>query len=71
MTSHHGKRQAIRRTVKHLTTVTCESCHQTLALPPTSASEAFELAGWWRPDHDLALCDGCYTPATEVTRDEA
>lgn len=61
MTAHHGKRQAIRRATSSGTLVSCESCErvEVVRLP---GSKAVDLLGWWRADHDLIVCDGCYVP---------
>lgn len=62
MTAHHGKRQAIYRATMAGTAVTCESCgRQVVVRGPVS--KVVDGLGWWRADHDMILCDGCYTPA--------
>lgn len=61
MTAHHGKRQAVRRATSSGTLVVCESCErvEVVRLP---VSKAVDSLGWWRPDHDMIVCDGCYVP---------
>lgn len=61
MTAHHGKRQAVRRATSGGTLVSCESCGrvEVVRLP---VSKAVDSLGWWRADHDLIVCDGCYVP---------
>lgn len=64
MTESNGKRQAIRRATSAGTLVECESCRrvEVVRLP---VSKAVESLGWWRADHDLIVCDGCYRVATD------
>lgn len=64
MTAHHGKRQAVRRATSSGTLVSCESCErvEVVRLP---VSKAVDLLGWWRADHDMIVCDGCYRVATD------
>lgn len=61
MTESNGKRQAVRRATSAGTLVECESCRrvEVVRLP---VSKAVESLGWWRADHDMIVCDGCYVP---------
>lgn len=59
-----GFRQAVRRSCTSGTLVACESCRQVIAVS-SAPSKAVLGLGWWRPDHDLVLCSGCYVPRGE------
>jgi hypothetical protein len=32
---------------------------------PGAVSKVVDALGWWRADHDMIICDGCYQIATE------
>lgn len=59
-----GFRQAVRRACASGTLVSCESCGQVRSVS-SAPSKAVLGLGWWRPDHDLVLCSGCYVPRGE------
>lgn len=64
MTESNGLRQAVRRACKGGTLVSCESCGR-VESSPLAPSKAVGRLGWWRVDHDMIICDGCYRPPTE------
>lgn len=65
MTENNGLRQAVRRACKSGTLVSCESCGR-VESSPLAPSKAVQRLGWWRPDHDMIICDGCYRPPVIV-----